>query len=108
MDQEELENELLEVLWLACNAYDPTQGCDFKTFFWSKASNHVVSRSRTAKSLKRGPNVKRLYLSEEGVTEAVEAALTGLSAEDAALARISALQEIRVLRKRQKKPLKIS
>lgn len=105
MDQEELENELLEVLWMACNSYDPNAGCDFKTLFWSRARNHVVSASRKARRVKRGPNVKRVYLSQEGVTEAVEEALMALSAEDLAIARIEGLQEIQILRRRQKKAI---
>ena len=78
MSNEDIEQELLVVLWKCVRKYDPDRGASFKTLFQGCARNQVISLIRSA-------NVK----SRKGITvslddEDVAAAIQGIKAEGSA------------------------
>jgi len=88
MDMEDIEQELLVVLWKAVLNYDPDKGASFNTLFQGSARNRCISLIRTASTKSRtGISVS---LDEEAVAAAVEEAfgrrLGGADAEREALA----------------------
>jgi hypothetical protein len=92
---EELEAELLEILWLACERYDPNRGATFNTCFWQFAKNRVVDLKRSAFRKKRVANLNAETLEDEAVRFAVEERLLRSSAEDEALARLAVVERFR-------------
>src|SRR5215218_9180629 len=51
--QEDIEQELLMVLWLCVQKYDPNKGASFNTLFQGCARNKVISLVRSAQTQKR-------------------------------------------------------
>lgn len=87
--QEDIEQELLMVLWLCVQKYDPNKGASFNTLFQGCARNKVISLVRSAQTQKR----KALWvnLDAEAVAQEVEMRMSVGSAERSYLA----LEEIR-------------
>lgn len=85
-DPEDLEQELLVVLWESIDLYDPNRGSTFNTFFWMRAKQKIGMLIRHAETKRR--KAELVSLSIEGVEAAVNEALVFASAEDAALAHI--------------------
>lgn len=89
MDQEDIEQELLVVLWKCVLNYDPSKGASFNTLFQGSAKNKCISLVRTANTKSRkGVNVS---LADEDIERAVDDYFQDLptngSAEDRALAQ---------------------
>lgn len=83
---EDIEQELLFVLWKCVQNYDPNKGASFNTLFQGSARNKVISLVRAAGTQKR----KALWvnLDDDAVRAAVDGILFQGSAEDSALALI--------------------
>lgn len=94
-DVGDLEQELLEVLWLACNAYDPNHGATFNTFFWDCAKRRFLDLHKAASRQKRVGDYFRVDLEAESVRQAVAEATEEGSAEEEVLARISVRERLR-------------
>lgn len=92
-DIEDVEQELLVVLWECVKNYDPTKGAKFNTFLQRSLKNRVVSLIRHAESQKRSANSRTVTLDDGAVRWAVERAQAGTTAEDIAVQRIE-LQKI--------------
>lgn len=95
MDAQDLENELLEVLWLCCNMYDPNKGAKFRTLFWTAAQNRFLTAHERASAQKRVGDYYRVNLDSESVQIALSESFLDHSAEEEALARISVREEYR-------------
>lgn len=86
---EDIEQELLVILWKCVMNYDPNRGASFNTLFQGSARNRVIALIRTASTKSRsGINVS---LDTEAIAAVVEAMSTE-STEDRMLARLE-LQE---------------
>lgn len=95
VDACEIEQELLEVLWLCCLSYDPDQGAKFNTYFWYAAERRFLDLHKAASRQKRVGDYERVWLESESFREQVaEASLEG-SAEDMALANIKIIEIFR-------------
>lgn len=83
-DIEDIEQELLFVLWKCVNNYDPSRGASFNTLFQGSARNHVIGLIRSATAQKR----KALWvnLDDDAVRRAVDLRLHQGSAEDSVMA----------------------
>lgn len=85
-DAADLESELLEVLWLACESYNPDRGAKFNTHFWNCAERRFLDLHKYASRQKRvGDYDAVIGLDGEEVRMAVSE-LLDFSAEDHALA----------------------
>lgn len=91
MDVEDLHNEILEVLWLACMKYDPDNGACFKTFFWTCAKRRFLDLHKFASRQCRAGNYNRVWLDDSRFSDILDEFLEG-SAEDEALARMTVLE----------------
>lgn len=88
LEAQDLENEVLEVLWMACNTYDPNKGMKFNTWFRELVKRRFLDLSKAARRIKRAGDFNQVSLDVESVRMGIETALTGESAEDEALLRI--------------------
>jgi hypothetical protein len=95
MGQDDLANEIAEVLWRVCLAYDPNKGATFNTVFWQAAGNHLKDLKKAAFRQKRIIHAMTTSLSDEGVQWAVENATLEDSAEDVAMAFAGVRERIR-------------
>lgn len=95
-DQCDFENDLLEVLWMACRTYDPNKGASFNTLFWQMAGNHFISLHRKASSQKRVGDYERISLDEDTVRETISELRSDPSAEDEFLAKLSVIERFHV------------
>jgi DNA-directed RNA polymerase specialized sigma24 family protein len=84
-EKQDLEAELLEVLWLACVAYDPNQGACFNTLFWTCANRRFLDLHKAASRKMRVGDYDRVWLDDEDVREQLNEYLDH-SAEDEAIA----------------------
>lgn len=83
MDQADIEQELLVVLWQCVIKYDPAKGASFNTLFQGCAKNKCISLVRTANTKSRkGVNVS---LADEDIERAVDDYFQEESAEDRAI-----------------------
>lgn len=87
-DPKDLEQELLEVLWLAATSYDPNHGATFNTYFWTNAERRFLDLHKTASRMKRVGDYSRVWLEDEAVARAVADLFLDASAEDEVLARM--------------------
>jgi DNA-directed RNA polymerase specialized sigma24 family protein len=94
-DECDFENDLLEVLWMACRTYDPNKGASFNTLFWQMSFNHVISLHRKASSQKRVGDYERISLDVEEIREAISELRADPSAEDEYLARLAVTERWR-------------
>lgn len=69
MDREDIEQELLVVLWKTVKGYDPTRGAGFNTLFQGNCKNRCISLVRTANTAGRKGITQSL--SDEAVERAV-------------------------------------
>lgn len=89
-EQNDLENDLLEVLWLACRHYDPDHGATFNTFFWELVKRRFLDMLKKERRLKRGGGMIEMVSLDEDAIRAVAAEIrSDPSAEEEALARIN-------------------
>ena len=88
---EDLEQEILMVLWKCTTNYDPNRGASFNTLFQGSAKNRIISLIRHHST--KGRTGVTISLAEEAVSRAVDEFLASDSAEDRAL-RIMEVQEI--------------
>lgn len=86
-EQQDLEGELLEVLWKCTLTYHPDNGGNFNTFFWRSAKNRAISIERQAKALKRC--AEWVMLDPDVFTVVVDEILAEFSAEDFAIANLT-------------------
>lgn len=94
-DECDFENDLLEVLWMACRTYDPNKGASFNTLFWQMTNNHLISLHRKSAALKRVGDYERVSLDVEEVREAIAELRSDPSAETEYLARLSVQERYR-------------
>lgn len=92
-DLEDVEQELLVVLWECVENYDDTNGAKFNTFLQRSLKNRVISLIRYADAKIRCANGMTVTLDSNSVQRAVDEMLQGATAESIALDRIQ-LQEI--------------
>lgn len=92
----DLEQELLEVLWLCCNAYDPDRGATFSTFFETSARRRLTDLHRTASRKKRVGDYSRVWLEDQSLRYAIESVRLEESAEEFALAEMHVIELFRV------------
>lgn len=85
-DQEDVEQELLVVLWECVVHYDPNRGACFNTYFQQSAKNKVISLIRHHQT--KGRSGTTVSLSEEAVAWAVDETLSFAPAEDLAMMRV--------------------
>lgn len=95
LEQQDLEAELVEVLWLACMKYDPNNGACFNTFFWQSAKNRFLDLHKAASRKMRVGDYDRVSLTQESVQRAVYEMLEDASAEDEVMARITVRERFR-------------
>jgi len=63
---EDVEQELLEVLWHCVAEYDPNNGAKFNTYFWQCARNKISDLTRRATTIMRqSENFVTLIASED-------------------------------------------
>lgn len=91
-DAADLESELLEVLWLTCQAYDPNHGATFNTFFWTNAERRFLDLHKAASRQKRAGDYERVSIEADSVREVIAEISLEHSAEDQALARINVIE----------------
>ena len=70
--QDDLESELLEVLWRCVQNYDPHSGATFNTFFWQAVHNRYTDLIKAAFRKKRQSDIGCVSLDVAAVREAVE------------------------------------
>lgn len=86
-ERQDLEGELLEVLWKCTLHYHPDNGANFNTFFWRCAKNRTTSIERQAKAVKR--NVEWVRLEYEEFVTVCDSILREFSAEEYAIANLT-------------------
>lgn len=79
-DLDDIEQELLVVLWQCVLKYDPDKGAGFNSLFQGCAKNKVISLIRHMETKGRKGTV--VYLEQEDVALAVQSLYTDASAED--------------------------
>lgn len=84
-DVEDVEQEMLIVLWRCVRNYDPNKGASFNSFFQQCAKFRVRDLLRQANT--KGRKAEIVYLNEEDLQFAIEAYLSVDSAEVVALQR---------------------
>ena len=84
----ELEQELLEVLWLCCTTYDPDKGAKFSTYFWTSAENRFKDLHKAASRKMRVGDYNRVWIDHEDLQVLIAERTKEDSAEDEALAQI--------------------
>ena len=85
-EQQDLENDLLEVLWRCTLHYHPDNGANFNTFFWRSAKNRTISIERHAKALRRF--AEWVQLDPEAFSLVVDQVISDFSAEEYAIANL--------------------
>lgn len=90
---EDMENELLAVLWKCVVAYDPDNGASFNTFAQRSFQNRIGMLRRAANSLKR--SAEWVSLDDEAVKLAVEEANFVESAESEVFLRTLVEERLR-------------
>lgn len=95
---EDMEQELLVVLWETISLYNPEKNMKFNTFFWMRVQQRVAMLMRSANTLKR--KAEWVSLDVEAVQIAVDHTISDFSAEDEALAAYHVRERIAVERGR--------
>jgi DNA-directed RNA polymerase specialized sigma24 family protein len=91
-EQQDLEAEMLEVLWKCVNAYDPNQGAGFNTLFWRSAHRRLISIRRYYAAKKRA--AEWVLLDEEEFVAVCDSVIHDYSAEE----WVMAFEEVRTFR----------
>lgn len=90
--QDDLANELLEVLWLCVQGYDPDNGATFNTYFWQAVHNRFADLVKHAFRKKRGADVHQVSLDVDAVRQAIEERTSTDGGEEFMMA-VSSVQE---------------
>lgn len=88
---EDMEQELLEVLWRCVFEYHPKNGATFNTLFTQSAMNRIGSLKRTANALKR--RAEWVSLDQEDIGRMVEEAFLSEDTESKVLRRMMVVEE---------------
>lgn len=102
-DDKDLAQEILLVLWSACQDYDPNHGATFNTFFWGKVERRFLDLHKAASRKKRQGDYERVSLEAESVRLAVAERTLGDSAEDHYIAEMNVIEHLRAKKKRKKR-----
>lgn len=94
-DEQDLEVELQEILWLVCSIYDPDKGATFNTLFWQSANNRLKDLKKAAFRQKRAANLNTYSLDVDAVRYVVEEMTLRPSPEDEILAQMEILEAFR-------------
>lgn len=89
--QEDMEQELLEVLWWCTFDYDPNRGATFNTFVQTSFKNRIGTLIKHANAQKRA--AEWVSLDIEAVAAVVEQGNPIMSAEDIGMFRIMLSEE---------------
>lgn len=89
-DIEDVEQELLMMLWKCVNNYDPNRGASFNTLFQGTALRRCISLVRTANT--KGRKGVTVSLDVEAIGQAVNDYFSEDSAEDNALRRLQVVE----------------
>jgi DNA-directed RNA polymerase specialized sigma24 family protein len=87
LERQDLEGEMLEVLWLACMKYDPDQGAGFNTFFWTCAQRRLMDLHKAANRQMRSGDFHWVWLESESIADFINELLEA-SAEEMTFAKI--------------------
>jgi len=82
---EDMEQELLAVLWFVVQSYDPTKGALFNSYMQQCFRNKISTLRRETRAQKRTAEI--VSLDVEAVQNAIDARRTLPSAEDTAVQR---------------------
>lgn len=82
--REDLEAEMLEVLWICTQGYHPDRGAQFSTYFWTAAKRRLISIRRFLGAKKRA--AEWVHLDGDALAAAVDEILQEFSAEEYAIA----------------------
>lgn len=83
---EDMEQELLEVLWQCVFDYHPRHGATFNTFFQQSARNKISSLIRACETQKRKADI--VSLDDDDIRTAIEEVFTDESPESTVLRRM--------------------
>lgn len=89
---EDMEADILEVLWLCVKSYDPDNGARFSTFFWTAAKHKLTDLYRFYGAKKRKAEI--IYLDGDALAHIMDTFQEDFSAEDWAVALVSVQQRI--------------
>ena len=89
---EDMEAEILEVLWLCVKNYDPNKGARFSTFFWTAAKHKLTHLYRLKDAKKR--NAEVVYIDPDALINIIDGCYEIFSAEDWAVALMSVEQRV--------------
>ena len=92
VDACEIQQELLEVLWLCCTTYDPDKGAKFSTYFWTAAENRFKDLHKAASRMMRVGDYDRVWIEREEIQEQVRKMTVEPSAEDEAIAAMRVIE----------------
>lgn len=92
LNLEDLEQELLVVLWKCLETYDPAKGSAFNTYFQTAARNRLVLIGRHFRTKKRFSTW--VSLDDEAVAQAIDEFLLEASSEDEAIAALAVAERI--------------
>jgi DNA-directed RNA polymerase specialized sigma24 family protein len=92
-ERQDLEADMLEVLWLCVQSYDPDKGARFSTLFWTAAKRRLISIRRRFGAQKR--SAEWVILNGDELAAAIDSVISEFSAEDYAVAFLS-LRELRL------------
>lgn len=92
-DVEDVEQELLVVLWECVVHYDPTKGAKFNTYFQQSAKNRIITLIRYHEAKRRTAPGGVTTLDDDAVRAAAEEAMYSPTTEDRVFDRI-ALAEV--------------
>lgn len=98
-DPDDLVSELLEVLWLCTNTYNPNKGAKFNTYFWECAKRRFLDLHKAASRRMRVGDYDRVWIEAEALTPVIERNTQGASAEDEVLARMTVREHLLMGRK---------
>jgi RNA polymerase sigma factor (sigma-70 family) len=101
---DDMEQELLVVLWESVEMYDPDRGATFNTFFWMRARQKIGMLDRHWNGMKMR-KATLVSLEVEAVAAAVEDAVEHMSAEDSALLRMEVQKRIEKLSPQERRKL---
>ncbi len=99
VDAVEIEQELLEVLWLCCEAYDPDKGAKFQTYFWTAAEHRLRDLHKAASRQMRVGDYFRVSLDGSDIREMLTGSKLMDSAEEEALANMHVIEIFRSAKK---------
>lgn len=96
MEIEDIEQELRVVLWKTVEKYDPNKGASFNTLVQGNFKNRIISMIRSENTDKRRISASTEAVDEVALTNAVNAAFEGASAEHIALVRLDIREHVAV------------